>query len=267
MNEEKESSSREMRILDWPWAVMASAVGLLMLGASYSLGDAYYVAYLQNFSIDEGGFPIDRSKHLLLALWGALNASFGFKKWIGQNWKPVLEVALVLLVYFAVTAGIYKIYEIKFLAANKAANRLGSFVSGHPLIGRYLKMLVVMVFVAYNMIAIALFAPLFLSIPSGIGEAAGTEVAHKRKEDFNKGCESSVRRCYSAIKGGKEVAHGFVVAQSPTRVALYYMGNTVQLPLDGVEMRMVRKVSVDVPYLDEHSGLEQDSGALVSPAK
>jgi len=46
-------------------------------------------------------------------------------------------------------------------------------------------------------------------------------------------------------QGGKKVARGYIVAQSSTHIALYYEGNTVQLPLDGSDIRTVERPNFD----------------------
>jgi hypothetical protein len=66
-----------------------------------------------------------------------------------------------------------------------------------------------------------LFVPPMISIPSAIGEAVGENVAKTDLKDFDKGCDRSMTKCYQAFNNGKEIARGYVIAQSPSRVALY----------------------------------------------
>ncbi|HHT9055251.1 TPA: hypothetical protein ACT5CL_005380, partial [Burkholderia cenocepacia] len=63
--------------------------------------------------------------------------------------------------------------------------------------------------------------------------------------DFDRGCWVSEARCQIVIKSGKEVVRGYIVAQSATHVALYYERNTVQMPLDGAEIRTVERPNFD----------------------
>lgn len=261
MSNENKPSSGERRIVDWPWAVLMSFVGVLTLGAAYSLGDAYYVGYLRNFSIDDGAFPIDRSKHLVLAVWGALNASIGFQKWVNASWKPLVKAGIVLLVYFAVIVAAHRFIETKSDERRKATQKVSGFLASHPGVRRYLKVLGITIFIVYNVVTISIFFPTFLAIPSGIGGAASDIVAAEHKEDFARGCAKSARTCYRAIKDDKEIANGYIVAQSPTRVALYESGSTIQIPLEGIELRTVSKPRASAPLLPSGSDRKHGDGA------
>ncbi|WP_186127596.1 hypothetical protein [Burkholderia gladioli] len=70
MSTVEEKKSDDMRLRDWPWPVIASVIGLLLLGIAYSSGDAYYKAFLAQFWIEADAFPIDKSRHLVLSVWG-----------------------------------------------------------------------------------------------------------------------------------------------------------------------------------------------------
>ena len=130
----------------------------------------------------------------------------------------------------------------KWLSSNPTtlqdgANRFQRYVQRSPYFDKYLSY-VFWVWIAVFLIFLAsLMLTMTASIPSVIGEAAGQSVATADRKDFDKGCEKSAVKCYSVTKGEKEIARGYVVAQSSDRIALYYMGVTTQVPLSDTLMK------------------------------
>ncbi|WP_186071106.1 hypothetical protein [Burkholderia gladioli] len=237
MSTVEEKKSDDMRLRDWPWPVIASVIGLMLLGIAYSSGDAYYKAFLAQFWIEADAFPIDKSRHLVLSVWGALNAAVGVQKWLGENWGRVLWMILGLLVYLAI-----------LVLLEKGANWIGALLrfrkdgtprsyAMYPLVTRYLYLVFWLIVVASSFFVFSWAIPVALAIPSGIGEAVGESVASDYKHDLDRGCGKSKERCQILIKNGQEVARGYVIAQSATRIALYYDGNTRQIQMDGIEMQ------------------------------
>jgi beta-lactam-binding protein with PASTA domain len=98
-------------------------------------------------------------------------------------------------------------------------------------------MVLIITFSFVSVLWLFLFVPPLISIPSAIGEAVGEDVAKTDKKDFVKGCEHSATKCYQAIKNGNEIARGYVIAQSPSRVALYYMGRTMQFSVGDIMLQ------------------------------
>lgn len=222
-------------MVEWPWAVIASVCGLLLLGYAYSLGDAYYRGYLRMFAVHGDAFPMDHPRHLVLAVWGALNATIGFEKWISANGFKLLILGGILLVYFGLL-----VLARKWLSSRPFARKVAStpqHVQQRPFLAQYLTYVLVMLLIVAGVFIVLIFVPGIVSIPSAIGEAAGQSVATDDKKDFDKGCERSVMKCYSVTKDGKEIARGYVVAQSSDRIALYYMGVTTQIPLSDTAMK------------------------------
>ncbi|MGS0981991.1 hypothetical protein [Burkholderia glumae] len=237
MSTVEEKKSEDMRLRDWPWPVIASVIGLMLLGIAYSSGDAYYEAFLGQFWVEAEAFPIDKSRHLVLSVWGALNAAVGVQKWLGENWGSVLFTIFALLLYIAACVLLEK--GAKWLGSRLRFRKDGTPRSYkiYPLVARYLYFVFWMLFTMSIVVVLSWWLPTTLAIPSSIGEAVGISVAKDLKLDFDQGCGKSRRRCQILIKSGQEVARGYVIAQSPTRIALYYEGNTRQIPMDGIEMR------------------------------
>ncbi|MCR1769104.1 hypothetical protein [Burkholderia glumae] len=237
MSTVEEKKSEDMRLRDWPWPVIASVIGLLLLGIAYSSGDAYYKAFMKQFWIEAEAFPIDKSRHLILSVWGGLNASIAVQKWLGENWERLLWMILGLLAYIAV----WVLFEkwATWLAARLRFRKDGTPRSYtiSPLFLRYLSFIFWWVFGVSTFFVLSWAIPVVLAIPSGIGEAVGNSIASDYKHDLDRGCAKSEERCQILVKNGQEVARGYVIAQSPTRIALYYDGNTRQIPMDGIEMR------------------------------
>lgn len=229
-------------LVEWPWAVIASACGLLLLGYAYSLGDAYYRGYLRVFAVQGDAFPMDHPRHLVLAVWGALNATIGFQKWITANAFNLLISGIVLLAYLGLIVLTQKWLSSRALA-RKMAN-VPKHVTRRPFLSQFLTYLLIMWVVVVGFFVVFILLPGILSIPSAIGESAAETVATEDRKDFDKGCDRSVTKCYSVTKGDKEIARGYVVAQSSDRIALYYKGVTTQMPLADTVMKTLETTVV-----------------------
>jgi hypothetical protein len=234
-------------VCDWPWAVIASVLGLIMAGVAYSLGDAYYNAYLGKFAVDNGAFPADHPTHFVLAVWGGLHATLALQNWLGGHVIKLLGITAVCLAYFAALPVVFAV--ISPFLANKKGRVAGAraLLTKHPLLRKYIGMVMAVVFFLVSALWFFLFVPPVISIPSAIGEAVGEDVAKTDLKDFDKGCDRSMTKCYQAIKNGKEIARGYVIAQSPSRVALYYMGNTSQFPLGDIVLRTLDAAAAQTP--------------------
>jgi hypothetical protein len=221
----------------WPWAVIASVPGLIMAGFAYSLGDAYYNAYLGKFAVSSGAFPADHPTHFVLAVWGGLHATLALQNWLGGHVIKLFGAAIVCLAYFAALPVVFAVTSPFFASKRSRVDSARARLTKHPLLRKYIGIVMAIVFFLVTSLWFFLFVPPMISIPSAIGEAVGEDVAKTDLADFGKGCDRSMAKCYQAMKNGKEVARGYVIAQSPSRVALYYMGNTSQFPLDDIVLR------------------------------
>ncbi|MCW3640446.1 hypothetical protein [Burkholderia cenocepacia] len=239
MSEDAKKQSDKKHVLEWPWTIILSIVGVVMLGTAYSLGDAYYVSYLRVFSIDSAAFPIDRSRHLVLAMWGALNASLGFQSWLSQYWAKLLQFTGVMAALLAVLFLAGKGLKLLAAAPSQSSGKARRFLERYPTVKQYLGTLFFSVLIAGTLGWFCIFVPVFISIPSGIGDAAGQIIAMSDKKDYDVGCEKSKAKCYSILRDGKEAGRGYVIAQSDKRIALYNQGEVVQLPVENAEMRTI----------------------------
>ncbi|MBM2770830.1 hypothetical protein [Burkholderia anthina] len=241
MSDVVEKKVEKKHVLDWPWPVIVSMLGLVLLGIAYSSGDAYYKGLLASFWIDYDAFPIDKSRHLVLSVWSALNASIGVQNWLGSNKSTLCFVLLFLLIYFAVCVTLEKF--LRWVIEKIGKRKDGSTRSFNlpPALKRYRDFVLWSLFWGINVTLLAIFLPVVASIPSGIGEAVGASVATDMKQDFDKGCEKSRTRCQVLLKDGKEVARGYVVVQSPSRIAIYLGGAVRQMQLDGIEVRTLER--------------------------
>ncbi|MEY8173322.1 hypothetical protein [Burkholderia multivorans] len=242
MKEAGQQQSEKKHICDWPWAVIVSVIGLTWLGIAYSLGDAYYGTYLEVFSVDDSGFQIDRAKHLVLAVWGALNASVALKDLLASAWKELVMFAAAVAVYVALIYGAGSVISVLAPRITVKRGETLKIARGGQTVRSCISAIIVILIVATGFVWLCMFLPPFISIPSAIGGAMGERVAKERKADFDKGCLRSNAKCYVAVRDGKEIGRGYEIAQSATRIALYYQGRTMQLPLDGVHLETVEQL-------------------------
>lgn len=220
-----------------PWAVIVTVAGLLATGVAYALADAYNNAYLEAFFVQPDAFPIDHPRHLVLALWAALNASVQFGHWIGDHWRSLLMLLGILVSYAVVWVLMGKALAAMNGRISSRLHSAGAWLQASPHAKKFLRIVVAGVPILYLLMTLPLFLPVVLSIPSAIGEAAGQYRAAEVKAEYDKGCAHSTMRCYQVLKNGQELACGYVVAQSPTLVALFYRGGTRQLPLSDTVMQ------------------------------
>jgi hypothetical protein len=231
------SAHFQKNIWDWPWAVLASVFGLVLAGIAYSLGDAYYNAYLGSFAVYNGAFPADHPTHFVLAVWGGLHATLALQNWLDGHVLKLLGVTAVCLTYFAALPVAFAVISPFFVSGKDRVQGVRALFAKHPLLRKYVGIVLFIVFSLVCALWFFLFVPPVISIPSAIGEAVGENVAKVDMKDFDKGCGRSTTKCYQALRNGKEIARGYVIAQSPSRVALYYMGNTSQFSLGDVMLR------------------------------
>ncbi|HHY6927789.1 TPA: hypothetical protein ACV4T7_001686 [Burkholderia ambifaria] len=236
---------KQKSILDWPWPVIVSIVGLVSLGVAYSLGDAYYSSYLRKFWIEAAAFPIDKAQHLVLSLFGALNTVAIVQAWLTEHKVHVLKSVAAILFSIAVWVVVEKGLLWAVERASKRADGSTKSIKLWPIVVRFFTIVFWIWTSAGAAFLLGMFVPTFMALPSVIGESAGDGVAGDQMRDFDLGCWVSQARCQMVLNGGKEVARGYIVAQSSTHVALYYEGNTVQLPLDGSEIRTVERPNFD----------------------
>lgn len=225
------------KTIDRPWAVIASVLGLILAGIAYSLGDAYYTSYLGGFAVYNGAFPADHPTHFVLAVWGALHATVALQNWLDRHVRILLLTAIACLIYFTAVPIVFLVFSKLLGNGKNQVQGARSWLRRYPSLRRYLGIVAYIGFVIFFALWCFLFVPPMISFPSAIGEVVGRDVAQTDLNDFNKGCAHSSARCYQALENGKEIAHGYIIAQSPTRVAIYYAGNTTQFSLDGVILR------------------------------
>ncbi|MBU9422594.1 hypothetical protein [Burkholderia gladioli] len=238
MSEIEGKKLEKRHIADWPWSVIVSVFGLVLLGVAYSSSDAYYNRLLDLFWIDSKAFPIDKAAHLTLSVWSTLSAVVGVLSWLDRNKGFIVFIVLLVLVTVALWMLIdYANIRVQAWKKTKQSVRRRSliwraFISYVPVAGLFLLLIV-----CSGLLVI--FLSMFISIPAGIGEATAENVAAKLKRDFDLGCDKSKERCQILLKDGREVARGYVLVQSASRIAIYYSGGTRQIPLEGIEIRTV----------------------------
>ncbi|RFU45339.1 hypothetical protein D0B32_22180 [Paraburkholderia sp. DHOC27] len=80
-----------------------------------------------------------------------------------------------------------------------------------------------------------------VALPGVIGETAGSKQAEEKLHDFNQGCQNAVAKCISLKKDGKELTHGFRVAQSKDRIGVYLSGVTTEYESTGLSIETLSK--------------------------
>ncbi|MDN7602667.1 hypothetical protein [Burkholderia gladioli] len=236
MAEVEGKKPEKKHIADWPWSVIVSVFGVILLGVAYSSSDAFYNRLLYLFWVNSEAFPIDKAAHLTLSVWSTLNAAVGVQNWLESHKAFVVwNVALVLVSVALCMLIDYASSRIQAWKKTRQSVRRRSLIwralaSYVPVAGLFSLLIIYILILGVSL-------PVFISIPAAIGEAAADGIASGMKQDFDLGCEKSKRRCQILIKNGQEVARGYVIAQSATRIALYYDGNTRQIQMDGIEMR------------------------------
>ncbi|KWE79356.1 hypothetical protein WT54_27495 [Burkholderia territorii] len=236
----KTENSAKKHVAEWPWAAIVLVIGWIGFWIFYSSGDAYYRALMSFYSVNADGFPIDQYRHFVLSAFSGLNFLTVFADWSHKNKKIILVllVAYLLFLLFVVLAE---------LANNGRGNKLAKYVGNHRVLRAIRDVLVAWYVFPISMIFLSVSLTIGATLPSAFAEATGTAVAENALRDYKKGCDKSRERCQVALKNGTEIARGYVIAQSPTRIALFENGNTVQIPLDGVELRTVPLLQEPAP--------------------
>ncbi|WP_156814500.1 hypothetical protein [Burkholderia lata] len=232
----KNEQPAKKHIADWPWAAILLVIGWIGFWVLYSSGDAYYRAFLSSFHVEADGFPVDQYRHFVLSALGGLNVISVVGNWATKN-KQILTILLAAYLLVLALAAIVN------LITDGRGNGVAKYVSDRRVLRVIRDTLLVGYVFPVGVISISVSLIVGISLPSAFAEAAGAAVAEVSAADYKKGCNSSKERCQAALKSGTEIARGYVIAQSTTRIALFNNGSTVQLPLDGVELRTVPQAS------------------------
>lgn len=186
------------------------------------------------FSVEADGFPIDQYRHFVLSALSGLNFMSVFADWSHKN----RDVLLIFLAAYGLFLVIVMLAEL----ANKGGeNKLAKYVASHRSLRAIRDVLVTWYVYPTGIVFFSISLMIAATLPSAFAEATGRAVAENLLRDYKKGCDKSRVSCQVALKNGTEIARGYVIAQSPTRIALFENGSTVQIPLDGVELRTVPK--------------------------
>ncbi|WP_334037506.1 hypothetical protein [Burkholderia gladioli] len=238
MGGDEEGKTEGLQLRDLPWSVLASATGLILLGYAYSSGDAYYTSFLAEFWVGAEAFPIDKARHLVLAVWNAWNAVNGVQKWADEHWLILFKLLGGMLLYIlaCMIAGKLLLQFFSFIR-NRVRSVPPRVKKLQPAAKRYVSYVALVMFFTLGAAIFDMAITTIIILPSGIGVTVGKNVARDLKRDLDRGCSKSHARCQILVKDGKELARGYVIVQSATRVALYYDGNTREIPMDGVELR------------------------------
>ncbi|MDN7561090.1 hypothetical protein [Burkholderia orbicola] len=232
----KNDQPTKKHITEWPWAAIVLVVGWIGFWISYSSGDAYYRAFLSHFSVEAEGFPIDQYRHFVLSAFGGLNFITVVGNWVHKNrslFGGLLAVYILLMMIAVVVT----------LLTDGKENKAAKYVTGRPVL-RVIRDVVIAWYVfPVSLLFMSAALVVGATLPAAFAEAGGNAVAESSLADYKKGCEKSAEKCQVLLKNGSEVARGYVIAQSPTRIAIYFDDSTVQMPLDGIEMRTVQKPS------------------------
>ncbi|AIP34184.1 hypothetical protein DR64_7999 [Paraburkholderia xenovorans LB400] len=153
------AGSSRKKISDWPRAVIASALGLIMAGIAYSLGDAYCNAYLAGFSVHSGAFPADHPTHFVLAVWGGLHATLALQQWLGGHVLRLVCMTAVCLIYFAALPVIFAV--ISPIIANGRGHVEGAraLLGKRPLLRKYAGTVMAIMFFFLTALWFFLFVP------------------------------------------------------------------------------------------------------------
>ncbi|VWB35236.1 hypothetical protein BAR24066_01533 [Burkholderia arboris] len=230
----KNEQPAKKHIAEWPWAAIVLVIGWIGFWILYSSGDAYYRAFLSSFNVEADGFPIDQYRHFVLSAFSGLNFMSLVDSWANKN-KSALMVFLGAYVLFLVAVVIIS------LVSDGKENKAAKYVSRHPVLRVIRDVLFAWYVFPTSLFFISASFMFGASLPAAFAEAAGNAVAERSAGDYKKGCDQSTENCQIALKNGAEIARGYVIAQSTTRIALFNNGSTVQIPLDGVELRTVPK--------------------------
>ncbi|WP_175806230.1 hypothetical protein [Burkholderia cenocepacia] len=228
----KNEQTTKKHIAEWPWAAIVLVIGWIGFWISYSSGDAYYRAFLSHFSVEAEGFPIDQYRHFVLSAFGGLNFITVVGNWIHKNRSLFGFFLGGYIVCMVIGAAVI------FLTDGKE-NKAAKVVRNNPMLRAIRDALIAWYVFPVSLIFMSGASVVGATLPAAFAEAGGNAVAESSLADYKKGCESSMEKCQVLLKNGAEVARGYVIAQSPTRIALYFNDTTVQMPLDGIEMRTV----------------------------
>ncbi|EIF29037.1 hypothetical protein BCh11DRAFT_04469 [Burkholderia sp. Ch1-1] len=148
-----------------------------MAGIAYSLGDAYYNAYLGGFAVHSGAFPADHPTHFVLAVRGGLHATLALQQWLGGHVLRLVGMTALCLIYFAALPVIFAVIS-PFIANGRGhVEGARALLGKRPLLRKYAGTVMAIMFFFLIALWFFLFVPPAISVPSAIGEAVGTDVA------------------------------------------------------------------------------------------
>lgn len=226
-------SSRPRLSLQAALSVLAAlaATGAVCL---HLLGGQIHRTYLRQWAVDADLFP----KAADWILSGGYNGlvTFGIQSLtaIFHNFLWVLLASIPLGVYVWLLLsplGLDRLQTKQWVWLQTAWGKVAGYV---------LKSLLALVFLPFALfLAVAIAA-----IPAVIAESVGKSAAEQELADFHLGCEKSKAVCVQFLKGGNEVAKGYILDSSPSHIALFDVNlqRSRTLPREGLEGVATRKM-------------------------
>ncbi|MGJ7500730.1 hypothetical protein ACSFBF_10265 [Variovorax sp. ZT5P49] len=217
-------------------AVLSVLAALAATGAVclHLLGGQIHRTYLRQWAVDSDLFP----KAADWILSGGYNGlvTFGIQSLtaIFHNFLWVLLASIPLGVYVWLLLsplGLDRLQTKQWAWLQTAWGKVAGYV---------LKSLLALVFLPFALfLAVAIAA-----IPAVIAESVGESAAEQELADFHLGCEKSKAVCVQFLKGGNEVAKGYILDSSPSHIALFDVNlqRSRTLPREGLEGVATRKM-------------------------
>jgi hypothetical protein len=213
-----------------PSLAKATAAIVAMGGlALHLMGHTAHSTYLRQMNIGSEAFPKSTDWLVINGFYTLADRFLALLNALTKYWLVTVGVivATSLYVYF------YKL--ISKLPSKKSQPQ----VSRLP---RWLSELVdstALVTLSYGFGGMAILIIMFvLLVPAALGETAGKNLAARDMAEFGKFCVPE-GNCLEVIRDGKIFVAGYLVATSPSHVAVYdpSLGKVRVIELDGVELR------------------------------
>ncbi|POR53593.1 hypothetical protein B0G62_103165 [Paraburkholderia eburnea] len=166
-------------IPEWFWKVSMPVLGVVVVGADYFLGQAYYTAWLQAFQVDGNVFARAHETILIYGALAFLHAGVGLTTWAGAH-----RLAMVCTVlYFAFWFALWSLADHCRPRIERWDEARGREVR-HPHVARFFyRLFVLLCVVLLFFLGIPVLGAI-MSLPGAIGETAGTAAAREDRADY-----------------------------------------------------------------------------------
>lgn len=220
-------------------AALIPATGVLLYSVTYIIGLSYHQAYLSEYGVPLDIFPKQPSDYLLYAYIATITALINIPDLFSsyKAWLTLTALFAAMLIYTVTLTLIFK---------SKTTERMLKDLDKRRKTGLTLAIAILSASASGLTLTAPLAALLILILPVQLGGYSAKLVANKERESFKLGCKpqnNSREYCYSLKDNFSTIKEGYIIATSPTHIAIYNKEKSYIYLLSGKSIEITSSIT------------------------